>query len=118
MQRVLVVDDDADNRELIEECLRSSCLVTLAENGAEALDVLGCSRRKFDAVIVDLDMPRMDGAALVRELRRREIDVPVLIISARYDGRWQAQDVNAAFMSKPFEIDSLTEKVEQIARGA
>jgi CheY-like chemotaxis protein len=118
MQRVLVVDDDADNRELIEECLRPNCLVTVAENGAEALDVLGRNRRKFDALVVDLDMPRMDGAELVRELQRREIDIPVLIISGRYDARWQARDVHAAFMSKPFEIESLTERVEQLARGA
>ena len=46
MQRVLVVDDDEDTRELIEEVLHACCVVTLAEDGADALDVLDSDRRE------------------------------------------------------------------------
>src|SRR5437868_5646608 len=104
MQRVLVVDDDEDTRELIEEVLHACCVVTLAEDGADALDVLDSDRREFDALVVDLDMPRMDGTALVRELQRRHVEIPVLVISGRCDGKWQARELDTAFISKPFEI--------------
>ncbi len=68
---VLVVDDDSTNRRVAQLFLeRLGCSVTLAVDGREALDL--CATREFDLVLMDLQMPVMDGMAATRELRARE----------------------------------------------
>jgi PAS domain S-box-containing protein len=69
--RVLVVDDNADARELIALTLESrGAVIRLASSGAEALDFV--SREKPDLMIADIGMPQVDGYALIHELRARE----------------------------------------------
>lgn len=69
--RVLLADDDAPSQELALFLLRSrGHRVTTASNGREALDAL--VEGPFDVVVLDVQMPVMDGPATVRELRRRE----------------------------------------------
>jgi DNA-binding response OmpR family regulator len=113
-QRVLVVEDDTDVRELIEECLRTRCAVTLARDGVEALDLLSRPGPKFDALVLDLEMPRLSGLALVEELKSRDINVPTLIVSGRPGARWQARALHAEFMPKPFDTEGLETKVDEL----
>jgi DNA-binding NtrC family response regulator len=113
-QRVLVVEDDTDVRELIEECLATRCAVTLARDGIEALDMLSRPGQKFDALVLDLEMPRLSGVALVEELKNRDIHLPLLIVSGRPGARWQARELHAEFMSKPFDTEGLETKVEEL----
>src|SRR5258708_26065571 len=101
--RVLVVDDDKDNLELMEECLHGRCTVALAVDGAEALAILSQHPREFDALVLDMALPRLDGASLLRELRERKISVPVLVVSAVPEARRWAREATAEFMPKPFE---------------
>src|SRR5699024_6905723 len=69
--RVLVVEDNAVNQLVAEGILEQLDLeVALVGNGAEALEVLG--RDDFDVVLMDCQMPVMDGYEATRELRRRE----------------------------------------------
>ena len=68
--RVLVVDDEAEIAELMRAMLEGAGFeVAIAESGAVALELLEAAR--FDAVVSDLRMPEMDGAALWREVRAR-----------------------------------------------
>jgi len=113
-QRVLVVEDDTDVRELIEECLRARCSVTLARDGIEALDMLSRPGQKFDALVLDLEMPRLGGMALVEELKSRDINVPMLIVSGRPGARGEARELHAEFMPKPFDTEGLEMKVEEL----
>jgi two-component system response regulator PrrA len=117
-QRVLVVDDDRDIRELLGECLHDQFSVTLAEGGTEALEAITQEPERFDALVIDLEMPCMDGAELIEELRHRDIDVPVLIISAVPDAQARAQQVRAEFISKPFDPSCLQDKVGRLLRAS
>jgi two-component system response regulator TctD len=117
-QRVLVVEDDPDTRELVGECLRDRFRVTLAEDGVRALALLSHAHQDFGAIIVDLEMPRLTGTSLIEELRSRKIRVPVLILSGTPDARGRAKEVDAEFMPKPFEVEQLQQKVEQLVEGA
>lgn len=84
MQKILVVDDSAMNRELLCEILNSDYQIVTAEDGLCALWLLEQRREEISAVILDLMMPRMDGYALVEEMRCRGWlgKIPVLIISS------------------------------------
>lgn len=113
---VLVVDDDPDIRESIEELLRSDGLdAAVAANGEEALRVLG--QRKIDLVLLDLMMPVMDARQMVEEMRRREIDVPVVLLSAGRDLRRVSQELGLPAVEKPFDLDELLERVRENLRS-
>jgi len=73
--RVLAVEDNRVNQEVIRGILRrAGCVVTLAENGALALERLAAE--SFDVVLMDCEMPVMDGLTATRALRAREAQVP------------------------------------------
>lgn len=81
--RILVVDDVADNRDLLERRLRrQGHEVECAENGRQALDAV--ARRAFDLVLLDVMMPDLDGYAVLQQLKASPTtrDIPVLMISA------------------------------------
>lgn len=84
MQKILVVDDSEMNRELLCEILNSDYQVITAEDGVCALWLLEQGREEIAAVILDLMMPRMNGYAVVEEMKCRGWlgKIPVLIISS------------------------------------
>ena len=100
---VLVVDDEPAIREVIATLLEDEgYLVRHAKDGLEALDAINGNR--IDLIVSDVVMPRLDGASLVRRLRRRGHLTPVVLMSAVY------ADVDlpgVRFVPKPFEIDRL-----------
>jgi len=107
-QRVLVAEDDRDNRELLAECLRERFSVTVAADGAQALEVVG---RGFDLLIVDLEMPRLDGLGFIQAIRHRHIEVPVLLISGAFEGPERARQLAVEYVQKPFDMRSLNDKI-------
>jgi DNA-binding NtrC family response regulator len=81
MNRVLVVDDDAASRRLLEVRLRPlECDVATAGNGEQALSAL--RKDVPDLVLLDLQMPKMGGIEVLRALRKDKINVPVVVITA------------------------------------
>ena len=99
---VLVVDDEPAIREVIATLLEDEgYLVRHAKDGLEALDTIN---DEIYLIVSDVVMPRLDGASLVRKLRRRGHVMPVVLMSAVY------ADVDlpgVRFVPKPFEIDRL-----------
>jgi CheY-like chemotaxis protein len=82
--KVLLVEDDEDNRELLAEFLRLEGHVVEAVGDAEAaLAVAAC--QPFDAMVADVGLPRMDGLQLARELRRRMPGLAVVAVSGYGD---------------------------------
>jgi len=109
---VLVVDDDPDIRESIEELLRSDGLdAAVAANGEEALRVL--DQRRIDVILLDLMMPVMDGRQMVEEMRRRNLQVPVVLLSAGRDLRRVSQELGLPAVEKPFDLDELLARVRE-----
>jgi DNA-binding response OmpR family regulator len=109
---VLIVDDDASLRRMLRLTLLDGGFdVRLAENGRAALEAI--AEQAPDAVVLDLEMPEMDGRTLIRELRERGIDVPVLIVSA-YGARAAGRELGAPAMDKPFNPDELLMAVREL----
>src|SRR5437762_12410981 len=84
MPRVIVVDDNAVNRELlIEELSHRGFEVEAAANGREALGLV--EAHEFDVVLLDIMMPGVDGLAVLRGIRKRKAlaELPVIMTTAR-----------------------------------
>ncbi len=112
MTRILIVDDDFDICEALQLVLEPRYQVTVAYNGEQALQRL--LSEKFDAVILDLMMPVMDGEALMQELRVRGIQVPVVFASAATQLASRARTAGAAaWLPKPFEAQQLEAALEK-----
>jgi CheY-like chemotaxis protein/HPt (histidine-containing phosphotransfer) domain-containing protein/anti-sigma regulatory factor (Ser/Thr protein kinase) len=107
--RVLVVDDGAENRELVRLVLESVGLTVLeAQDGAVALDVV--AREAPDLVLMDVQMPVMDGYTATRTLRERGCTRPVLALTANAMKGFEHQIEAAGFtgyLTKPVDIDAL-----------
>ena len=79
--RILVVDDEKDYCEVLKMILENNgYVVETCFNGKEALDIL--EERSFDVVVSDLNMPVMDGFELLKNIKEREYDTEVLILTA------------------------------------
>ena len=116
---VLVVDDDPDILQTLGLCLsREGYRVLMAANGREALDIL--DREHPSVILLDLMMPVMDGWQFVAELDHRgQRDVPLLILSADRSVQGHAQQLRASgHLAKPFDLDELLGKVQQLTGGA
>ena len=121
---VLVVDDNAINREVAVAMLEElDCTVVLAEDGRVA--VANAQQRRFDAILMDCQMPGMDGYAATEAIRRHESErglPPTTIIAltanvmARDRERCLAAGMNA-FLAKPFKGAQLLEVLQPIAAG-
>jgi two-component system OmpR family response regulator len=116
--KVLVIDDEPGVRDLISEALSLSEINPVsAADGLEALSFL--RREKFDLLILDINMPKLDGLALLEKLRSEGMSVPVLMLSARAD----KADINQGlrigaddYLTKPFSIEELVLRVKAIMR--
>jgi CheY-like chemotaxis protein/HPt (histidine-containing phosphotransfer) domain-containing protein len=111
--RVLVVDDGPENRELLSLVLTEQGLwVDEAENGQVALDKLAAG--SHDLVLMDMQMPVMDGYAATRELRRRGLRTPVVALTAHAMKGYEEEVLQAgctAYLTKPVDIDILLQQV-------
>lgn len=115
-QTILVVEDNLIARQSICEILEfTNYHVLTAGNGREALSLIGRSDSGIDLILSDLDMPEMDGLQLCREVRARDIDVPIIIVSGYIseDTLTELQSLSVAeCLSKPIDVDQLLELVE------
>lgn len=116
--RVLLVEDDpivADG--LIRILQKSKYVVTHEANGKQADHLLAA--QQFELVILDMGLPEMDGAEVLRRLRQRGNQVPVLILTARdkVEDRVQGLDFGADdYMAKPFDLLELEARVRALLR--
>jgi signal transduction histidine kinase/DNA-binding response OmpR family regulator/HPt (histidine-containing phosphotransfer) domain-containing protein len=111
---VLLVEDHPVNQEVARRFLeRLGCEVTVAGDGAQA--VAACAERHFDIVLMDVQMPVMDGLTATREIRKRErqggrVPIIALTASAMTDELEQCLDAGMdGLLTKPLEFDRLRE---------
>lgn len=119
MARILVLEDDKDALELLE-CLLELLghEVTGVSDGIEGLEA---KPETFDAIILDLRMPVIDGHAFKRELDERAVKVPVIIMSAEARVDSVASEIGAFdYLRKPAELSSVSAVVSRAlaANGA
>jgi len=116
--KILVIDDEAGVRDLVCDALSMSEFSSAqANDGLEALSLL--RREKFDLLILDINMPKLDGLALLEKLRNEGASIPVLMLSARAD----KADINQGlrlgaddYLTKPFSIEELVLRVKAFLR--
>ena len=114
--RVLVVEDSSAMRAFVR--------ATLEEDGAEVSEALRVlPRESFDLVIVDINMPDINGLELVAFMRKSAAhkDTPLVIISTEATARDRERGLSLganAFLSKPFGPDELREMVSKVRAGA
>ncbi|MGW1177228.1 response regulator transcription factor [Kitasatospora sp. NPDC002543] len=117
---VLVVEDDPGVRSTLDHLLRfEGYQVLTTADGQEALDLL--EHRRPDLAVVDVVMPRLDGLALCRMLRRRGDRLPVLVLTARHQlgDRVAGLDAGADdYLAKPFATEELLARIRALLRRA
>lgn len=116
--KVLVVEDEMKMSAFLERGLReSSFLVTTTRRGDEAMDLI--LQTPFDAVVLDVMLPGLDGLSIVRRLRQRGNTTPVLMLSARgeVDERVEGLEAGADdYLAKPFAIKEVVARVKALCR--
>jgi len=119
-KRVLVVDDGEDNRRLLKtHSLTMGATVELAENGQQAVDLIcaaAASDQPFDIVLLDMQMPVMDGYTAATELRSMGYHLPIIAVTAHAMAGDKDKCLQAGcsdYLAKPVQRDRLRETVER-----
>ena len=113
LRAIMVIDDDAPLARMLSLTLRyDGYAVQAACNGHEALDQM--SAGPPDLIVLDLEMPVMDGRTFFRELRARGWMMPVLVVSA-YEARKGQRELGAeAYLNKPFNPEELLRQIRRL----
>jgi EAL domain-containing protein (putative c-di-GMP-specific phosphodiesterase class I) len=118
MPRVLVVDDEASLRELCVDILQDAgCEVESAADGRAAVDLV--MARSYDVIVSDVTMPHLSGLDLLRRVRERDLDVPLILMTGMpsLDAAVQAVEYGAfRYLLKPFKADVLVDAVLRAGR--
>ncbi|MDD9945009.1 MAG: response regulator [Myxococcales bacterium] len=117
---VLVVDDDATLRATIVRSLQEHYSVIEADNGLTGFLKAGAEPRP-DLIVSDVEMPRLDGVALVKRLRAdpRLSSIPVILLTSRSASQDVVSGIQAGarhYITKPFEAEDLLAKVRKTLR--
>lgn len=115
-QRILVVDDSALNRELLSEMLSDDYKICEAQNGQEAVELLADHWREYSLVLLDINMPVMDGYEVLRYMKAHNWleALPVIAISAetREDNIGLAYELGVSdYFKRPFDISAVRRRV-------
>ncbi|MGE0527776.1 MAG: ATP-binding protein [Bdellovibrionales bacterium] len=117
--RILVVDDSLDNQLLIARILRVlGAQVELANDGREGVDM--ALRQRYDAILMDLQMPRLGGVEATRILREKGFDAPIVAVTAHtlQEDRMRCLSVGCnEYLTKPIQRQNLVAVLERVARS-
>lgn len=134
-RRVLIVDDEADVRKTLTDILRAmrypdTLDIEGVADGRDGLDAV--VRQRPDLVLLDLQMPRMNGLMLLKQIRDVEPRLPVIVISATQENKLSSEALRqgaVAYLPKPFDprhvemlvttfLDSTKPRSPKVAPGA
>src|SRR5205809_6964711 len=124
---LLVVDDESDVADLFRQRFRREVrqgvyVLHFAFSGEEALEQLACEiQPELIVILSDINMPGMDGLALLREIKQRRPALPVMMVTAYGDDerRRVAEEYGAAqFITKPVDFELLKAQLRQLPNAA
>ena len=115
---VLIVEDEPEMAQLLAKGLREEQFeISLARDGRSALEKSG--ETAFDVILLDVMLPQMDGLEVARQLRRREQETPVLMLTARDALPDIVNGLDAGaddYLTKPFSFVELLARIRALAR--
>lgn len=116
--RVLIIEDDKKIASFISKGLKQAGFaVDIAEDGEEGLSL--ALQDTYDAAVIDLMLPRLDGLSVIEELRRSNLNTPVIILSAKrsVDDRVKGlQSGSDDYLTKPFSFSELLARIYALIR--
>ena len=116
--RILVAEDEKDMNHIIAKRLKAEGYsIDSCFDGIEVFDYLACA--EYDAIILDIMMPRMDGLQVLKKLREQEHQVPVLLLTAKdsVEDRVTGLDAGADdYLVKPFAFQELLARIRVMLR--
>ncbi len=117
-EKVLIVDDEESILKLIQFNLEKSGFdIITAEDGLTALEIV--KKDKPDVIILDIMLPGMDGIEVCRNLRKEDLNIPILMLTAKGDeiDKILGLEIGADdYMTKPFSVRELTARVKALLR--
>lgn len=117
-RRILVVDDDEAVLEIATEFLtREGCIAVPAEGGQCALELFASDATGFDAAVIDLAMPGLDGRALFQKLRVIQPELPVVLATGYNLDRVAeglAEESHVGFLRKPYAVEDLVSALASV----
>lgn len=118
--RILVVEDEPKLAKQLAEALeRAGYAVDSAVDGARA-DLLARTQQ-YDAILLDLGLPRIDGLTLLRRWRQSAIATPMLVLTARGSWHEKVQGIDSGaddYVAKPFQIEEVLARIRALIRRA
>ncbi|MDB6040925.1 MAG: Two component transcriptional regulator, winged helix family [Verrucomicrobiales bacterium] len=116
--RVLLVEDERKTASFIKKALQAeNFAIDCSSDGLEGLQL--ATNKAFDAIILDIMLPGLDGLGILRQLRERKITTPVLLLSARGHVNERIEGLNAGaddYLPKPFVLAELVARVRALGR--
>ncbi|MCL4156742.1 UNVERIFIED_CONTAM: hypothetical protein GTU68_064125 [Idotea baltica] len=116
--RILLVEDDVHLSSTLKSALAELAhTVDYVDNGLSAYNML--NTEEYDAVVLDLDLPKMDGSTVLKKVREEKNIVPILILTANSEVPSRVLALNSGaddYLVKPFDIDELLARLGAISR--
>ena len=114
-KRVLIVDDDARIVQLLTEHFKQTYTVETAMNGGEALSIV--RRARPDVVVLDVMLPGMSGIHVLKELKRADPTIPVIVVTGTDSLAIANEAVRSGattYLRKPFDLRELDQRVAEL----
>lgn len=120
MPHILIVDDEAAVRDMVSDALRFAGFeVSVAANAVDALNTV--LKEQPDLLVVDINMPGMNGHELLQHLRQQSNHTPVILLTARQAFEDMADGLRSGaddYVRKPFRLEELLLRIEAVLRRA
>ncbi|MFN4150265.1 MAG: response regulator transcription factor, partial [Candidatus Sericytochromatia bacterium] len=116
--KILIIEDEKKLAQIISKGLKESDFITeISNDGEEGLYM--ASEFQYDAIILDLSLPKLDGLDVLKSLREKEIYTPVLVLTARSEITDKIKGLNLGaddYLTKPFDFDELLARLNSLIR--
>ena len=113
---ILIADDEYINQEILKEILSSQYEALIANNGLEVMRTLEESTKPISLILLDLNMPLMDGFSVIKRIKKSDIykDIPIIVITGDKNSELEALTLGAVdFITKPFVNEIIMARVNR-----
>lgn len=119
MKKILIVDDQAINRQILEKLLSTEYHVLTACNGKEALDILRKEQNGISAILLDIVMPILDGYSVLSELNKDQIlrNIPVIVATQKFGDESEEKSLSLGasdFVTKPYKPQIIRHRLRNL----